>query len=403
MAGFQIPGRTSYAQQLPSNFGRSSPFGYPASTYANPTAGNPTINPAVAARATGATNLTGNPSNMNTYPASILQQAQDYDSIMKQYQDVANPGNDPQLSNLQRMYESYGSSPSMIAAPQQIAAPTYNAPEQIAGSPGVTAVQTQYQRSPEMKSASDTLSELSATGGYSDAGIRDLRARGISPIRAVYANAMQNITRQKALQGGYSPNYTAAMAKMGRDLSEQIAGATQNVNAGIAQNVASNRLSAAPQFAQFAQNETGAMNDIASRNAAAVNAASTTNASLAADTSARNAAAINDAKARYEASINDVNARNASSVNDVNSKNAELSAGARTTALSGLSSLYGASSQKQLSGIEGMKSLYGTTPALSSLYGSQALNAAQLAEQEKTRKQQGQLGMINAYTSGMKF
>lgn len=245
-----------------------------------------------------------------TYAASIEQQAQDYDALMNRYKSILDAGPDPQLASLMSQYSA-------------------------AGTP------VPYQRGPEMGDAFGNLNELSRTGGYDESNIADLRARGISPIRAVYSNAMQNITRQKALQGGYSPNYTASMAKLARDLSESISSGTQNVNAGIAQNVASNRLSAAPAYLGAAQNETSA--------------------------------------------INEANARNAAT---------------KFNSLGALSSLYGNERNNKLAAIQGMASLYGTTPALPALYGQQALSTAQLQEQQRARKQNASNILINAYSQG---
>ena len=80
------------------------------------------------------------------------------------------------------------------------------------------------------------------TGGYSSQDIQELRARGISPIRSAYSNAMQGIDRQRALQGGYSPNYTAAAAQMQRELPQQLSDATTNVNAGLADAIRQGKL-----------------------------------------------------------------------------------------------------------------------------------------------------------------
>lgn len=96
--------------------------------------------------------------------------------------------------------------------------------------------------------------ELASTGGYSEADKANLRERGISPIRSIYAGANRDVDRQKAIQGGYSPNYGAVKAKMARDLSSQIGDQVTNVNAGIAQNVAQNRVSLAPSYASAAFN-----------------------------------------------------------------------------------------------------------------------------------------------------
>lgn len=91
--------------------------------------------------------------------------------------------------------------------------------------------------------------ELAATGGYSEADKQNIRERDVSPIRSIYASANRDVDRQKAIQGGYSPNYGAVKAKMARDLSQTIGDRVTATNAGIAQNVAQNRVGLAPSFA----------------------------------------------------------------------------------------------------------------------------------------------------------
>jgi hypothetical protein len=89
----------------------------------------------------------------------------------------------------------------------------------------------------------DKFKQFSDTGGYSANDIADLRARGVAPIRAAYANAGREVGRQRALQGGYSPNATATLAKMAREQSQGGADALQNVNAGIVNQRNANQLS----------------------------------------------------------------------------------------------------------------------------------------------------------------
>ena len=79
--------------------------------------------------------------------------------------------------------------------------------------------------------------DFSDTGGYSRNDLANIRSRAISPIRSVYANANREVDRQRALQGGYSPNYTAAKAKMAREASSATADATTNAEAAIAEMV----------------------------------------------------------------------------------------------------------------------------------------------------------------------
>lgn len=94
-----------------------------------------------------------------------------------------------------------------------------------------------YSRTPEMDEAFGGYRNFMNTGGLSAEDQANLRARGISPIRAVYANSINEMERQKNLQGGYSPNFNAAAARMRSGTSQQIADQVQNVNAAIAEMV----------------------------------------------------------------------------------------------------------------------------------------------------------------------
>lgn len=99
--------------------------------------------------------------------------------------------------------------------------------------PGGLGGMNQY--GPAIDKALAGYGQFAENGGFSPQDIQNLRARAIAPTRAIYQSAQNNIDRQKALQGGYSPNYTAASAKLARDESSQIADANQNADAGIAQ------------------------------------------------------------------------------------------------------------------------------------------------------------------------
>jgi hypothetical protein len=101
--------------------------------------------------------------------------------------------------------------------------------------------------------------EFSQTGGYSPEDLANIRARAISPTRAVYANAQANIDRQRGLQGGYSPNYTAATAKMSRDLSQNISDTNTNANAAIAEMVQRGKLSGLQGLGQTTAQGAGAL------------------------------------------------------------------------------------------------------------------------------------------------
>lgn len=226
----------------------------------------------------------------DTFNAGVDQNAEDYDSIMGGYKQLLERNKTALDPNSLKKYNPT----------------TYD-----------------YKESADTRSSLNNLGELSKTGGYSEADIANLRARGISPIRAIYANAQRNLARGKALQGGYSPNAAAAGTRMAREQSDLISGAVQNVNAGIAQNQASNRLQAAPAYAGAAAHDQDTRNTFGRGNVDILNDAAKFNVG-----------------------------------NEVD-----------------FNKLRGAS---DLGALQGMTSLYGTTPALANTFGNQALRAADM-------------------------
>lgn len=114
-----------------------------------------------------------------------------------------------------------------------------------------------YASSPDVNNALGNLQNFSNTGGYSEGDVKNIRERGISPIRAIYANANENLKRHLAISGGYSPGYAAAIAKMTRDSSQQISDTTGNVNAQLAQNIAGNKLQGSQAYGNLSSSEAG--------------------------------------------------------------------------------------------------------------------------------------------------
>lgn len=240
------------------------------------------------------------------YQNAANQGQQDYGNIMKGYQDFA--GQNQQKANQ------------------------------------ASVTNANYTRSPEMNSAMGTFKEFSDTGGYTPQQIQELRARGVSPIRSTFASAMQNLNRQKALQGGYSPNMTAAIARMQGALGSQLAEQTTNVNAGIAENQNKNRLSGASGLGGLSQSDSELATRVALANAGAANQASMFNAGQANQTGQFNA---------------------------------------------GLG----------LEGLAGQRSLYGTSPAAAATFGNQVLDSS--GQLLNAQGQQGQLGsnIVNQQTN----
>lgn len=263
------------------------------------------------------------PTLNNQFPKSIDQANTDYTGLMKQYGDLLGSVNGP-TNQLAAQYQSNLNSP-------------------------IPAVRANYQATPDVANSLSNLSDLTQTGGYTPQGIADLRERGVSPIRSVYSSAQQGIDRAKQLGGGYSPNYTAATAKLTRGLSDAVSSGVQNVNAGIAQNVASNKLQAAPAYASAS----------------------------ATDSTSRNA------NETYNSGVEN-------STNQFNAQNKQQT-------LSSLAQLYQSGTGNKLEILNAMRALYGTTPAQPALYGQQAATQTGLDLQNKQINNNASSTLINAY------
>lgn len=246
---------------------------------------------------------------MNAYRSSIPTQAENYDEIMQGYRNVLGQGSG-ESDALMNQYKSL-----------------------LAGMGDYQDVQ--YQESGEQKTAFKDLKNLVDTGGLSDAETGDLRARGVSPIRAVYANMEREMGRNRALSGGYSPSYNATAARMAREGSESIAGAVTNVNAKIAEMKQAGKLSAAPQYAQLANSKTQGMNN----------------------------------------------------TNLANAKNKLDAAGMKGNLLQGMGSLINNKNNVPMDALRGMTSLYGTTPALVNTFGNQVANQSAQTQNAVQNKQ----------------
>lgn len=201
-----------------------------------------------------------------------------------------------------------------------------------------------YKPSDQAMSSINNLQSLSQTGGYAPGDAANIRARAISPIRSIYSSAESNIDRNRTLRGS-STGYAATKAKLARDMSQQISDATTNAEASIAGDVARNKISITPSYASAVGAESSLANQYGRANTDATNEAAKYNATVP----------LQYAK---------LNQGNTAETADV---------------------------------LGGMRSLYGTTPALSSLFGSQAMSAAELQnmiDQQKRASGQQTIGQI---------
>lgn len=84
--------------------------------------------------------------------------------------------------------------------------------------------------------------DFAKTGGFSASDLANIRARAVSPVRAAYQNAQQNVNRQRSLQGGYSPGFGVLQARMQRQQGQGVSDAATNAEAGIAEMVQQGKL-----------------------------------------------------------------------------------------------------------------------------------------------------------------
>lgn len=75
--------------------------------------------------------------------------------------------------------------------------------------------------------------QFAQTGGLSPSDIRDLRSRNNSTIRSIYSSGKDDLARNKALSGGYMPNFGAANNQLARQESNQIGDMNAKSNADI--------------------------------------------------------------------------------------------------------------------------------------------------------------------------
>lgn len=299
----------------------------------------------------------------NLYNSGVQQNAEDYGGIMQGYRNLlGTAGGGPNRQN-----QSY--------TPAQVQTQQYNY-----SPPTVSPQTTPYRQSGDLTSAIGNMSGLAQSGGYTPEGIADIRARGISPIRSIYAGANRDIDRNRVLKGGFSPGYNAAKLKMAREMSDQIGNQVTNVNAGIAQNVAQNRLNIAPQLAGATGQQSNLANQMAETNTGAINQGNLANVA-------------NQMQANRDNSqnANQANFFNANASNEANRFNAQNNQQNQQQG-----------QNQQLQALQGMQSLYGTTPALSQLFGNQAMNASQFQNQINQQGNQANQNMINTGMEGIR-
>lgn len=224
-----------------------------------------------------------------------------------------------------------------------------------------------YSRTGELDKTLRGYGEFADTGGFDEGARADIRARGISPIRAAYGNTMQELNRARALGGeGGSANYIAAASRAQRELPQQLSDATQNVNAQLAHMIQQGRLSGLGGLSQASQADIGF-----GQQAQLANQEAAMRARLANQGTGLQAGLANQ-QANLAAQQGNIGAR--------------------------------------LGGLSGMSSLYSASPGLASTFGNQVLgstgnwlNAQQLQQQKMNARIQGQIAHAGIPTGFRSF
>lgn len=276
---------------------------------------------------------TMNPAFMDNYNKAAEQGFQDYGNIMSGYKDWT--------SNAGKLGQSIADRGAPSFSYNSVSA---KRPDELNEAYGY------------LREAAPGYREFAATGGYSPQDIQELRARGISPIRAAYGNAMMELDRNKSGQGGYSPGYTAAVSRAQRELPGQMADATTNVNAGLASEIRQGKLAGLAGISGIGSEMGGLSSAESSR-------------MLQADLA--NQAA--DLRVQ-ELTEQGYNAHIAQQI---------------------------AAQELQLSGLNSQTGLYGTTPGMASTFGNQALSAQQMYNQSDMMNKSYGLDLINAQMNAL--
>jgi hypothetical protein len=319
-----------------------------------------------------------------------------YTDIMNNYRDIYSGGGGSGTSG-------GGGGGGGGIAPQNYSAFTVNPERVSAQQAGVERANTERAGTRalgplERVTASDPynsykgMQEFSQTGGYTPQNMSDMRARGVAPIRAAYANAARNVNQQRALQGGYSPNAIAAQVKMAREQGQGMADAAQNVEAGIAEGVQKGRLSGLQGMGDIERARQAAQMQGDIFNAGQANEGQKFDIGNELDVSKFNAGQGNQVGMFNAGQGNDVGMFNAGQANNMGQFNADLgmkgqmynadaytqaqarnnasaeSAGARNAAAAAQSN------QDRLAALSGARTLYGTTPGMSNMFGDQVSN-----------------------------
>lgn len=84
--------------------------------------------------------------------------------------------------------------------------------------------------------------EFAKTGGFTPMDLSAIRARAVSPVRSIYANAGREVDRANTLAGGGLPGRAVLRARMAREMNQGLSDAAMNAEGSIAEMVQKGKL-----------------------------------------------------------------------------------------------------------------------------------------------------------------
>lgn len=101
---------------------------------------------------------------------------------------------------------------------------------------------SQQQGSQYLNQAGAGYGNFAATGGITPGQQQLTREQAQGDVSSIYGSLKQNLERQKAVQGGYSPGFGANEAQLGRQGSAAAANAVNSANLGLDQQIQQGKL-----------------------------------------------------------------------------------------------------------------------------------------------------------------
>ena len=122
-----------------------------------------------------------------------------------------------------------------------------------------TAQQQEQQFLSSLAPQTAGYTNFATTGGISPQTQQEIQQRESSSLASLYGNLQNQLSQQKAVQGGYSPGYGAQEAQLGRQTGEQIAEGRRDTDIALQQLISSGKLAGLAGLGQVSGEQLASM------------------------------------------------------------------------------------------------------------------------------------------------